>query len=429
MSRVQARRRRILAVLTAGMAAALLCAGCSSSSSSASTARSSGEVVHIFGWGDETAPADEGQAPQTYLKDAPEAAVEAINSNPSSKVKLTFTFCDTGSTPNGTATCAQQALSPTGCNGSPCTGAVDLGSQNENVAIPPLRAAGMPVVALDPDNVQVMDTPGVFCVDGTDQAAAPGLGYLLKVAGAHKVGIVGFQIPEITAIDQWMTGGIRDQGLTLNGNSNPAETDVNPQPAINAVMGNGADGFIYGGAYVGSVLKYVRSTYPNAKIAMPSYITAPTLLQGTPVSVTNGISVSAYQQPVSATQVPGVQQYLNETRGKVTPAFQSLSYSLLAWLSIHFIDNVASGISGSASTTSLLQAIKHAENVNMYGIMPPWSASQLGKDGAAACSPYHVFVAESLKNNLQVTDEPGVFRDSATGKVAYVDPGFKAPQG
>jgi hypothetical protein len=148
-----------------------------------------------------------------------------------------------------------------------------------------------------------------------------------------------------------------------------------------------------------------------------------------PASATNGIAVAAYQQPVTAVQVPGVRQYLTETQGAVTSAYKDFDYSLQSWLAIHFIANVAANISGSIDTTSLLQAIEHAENVNVYGIMPPWSASQLGKNGAAACSPYNVWVKESLKNNVQVTDEPGLFRDSTTGKVAYVDPGFKAPQG
>jgi ABC-type branched-subunit amino acid transport system substrate-binding protein len=430
MSRIQAGRRSALAAFAVGMTVVLLCAGCASSGNNAPTARSSdtAAVVHIFAWGDDTAPGDNGAPPQTYMKDVPEAAVEAINSNPDSKVKLTLTFCDTTSTPNGTATCAQKALSPTGCNGSPCAVAVDVQSFNENIAVPPLHAAGIPVVAVVPGSEQVIKTPGVFCMDGTDQAAEPGLAYLLKAAGAHKVGIVGFQIPEITVFDQWIEEGLRAQGLTLTGIQNPAEADVNMPPPISAVMGNGADGFIYGGAYIGAALKYVRSTYPKAKIAMPSYITAPASLQGIPVSVTNGVSVASYNQPVTA-HVPGAAQYLAEIRGKVAPAFKYYDLSLVTWLSIHFIANVAANISGSINRTSLLKAIEHAKNVNMYGIMPPWSASQLGKDGAAACSPYHVWVPDYLKNNLQVTDEPGVFRTSGTGQVAYVDPGFKAPRG
>jgi ABC-type branched-subunit amino acid transport system substrate-binding protein len=428
MSRFRTRRLSALAALA--VATALLC-GCGGPGHSAgSSGTTSGDrVVHLFAWGDDTAPADNGAPAQTYMRDVPEAAVKAINAARDNKVKMTVTFCDTTSTPNGTAACAREALSPTGCSGFKCTAAVDVQSFNENIAVPPLHAAGIPVVAVVPGSEQVIKTPGVFCIDGIDQAAEPGLAYLLKAAGARKVGIVGFQIPEIGQFDIWMEEGLRAQGLTLNGIRNPAEADVNVQPAITAVMGNGADGFIYGGAYIGNAIEYVRKTYPNAKIAMPSYITAPSSLTGIPASTTNGVLVSAYQQPVTATQVPGVRQYLAETRGKVAPAFKYYDLSLDTWLAVHFIANVASSVSGSIDRTSLLHAIEHANNVNMYGIMPPWSASQLGKDGAAACSPYHVWVPEYLKNNVQVTAEPGVFRDAGSGNVAYVDPGFNAPQG
>jgi hypothetical protein len=428
MSRFRAGWRCVLVALPVAMAAALLC-GCNSANDNAAAAVSSDRVVHIFAWGQETAPALGAlYVPETWMASAPEAAAKAVNANNGSKVKVTVTFCDTKFTADGSATCAQQALSPTGCSGFRCAVAVDELDLNEEVAVAALRAGGMPVVAPTPSSSQVFKTPDVFCLTGTSQAAEPGLGYLLRLAGAHKVGYVGIQEPEDAAIDQWISEGIRDNGLTLNGVQNPAETDPDQQPAIDAVMGNGADGLIYGGGYIGSALEYVRSTYPKAVIAMPSYLTDPSSLKGIPASVTNGVAVAAYQQPVTATKVPGVAQYLKETRGKVATAWQDFDYSLQAWLAVHFIANVAANISGSITSASLLKAIKHANNVNMDGIMPPWNASQLGKDGAAACSPYHVWVKEYLKNNVQVTSEPGVFLDSTTGKVAYVDSGFKAPR-
>jgi Periplasmic binding protein len=428
MSRFRVGWRSVLAALAVAMAAALLC-GCTSSSDNAAAAGSSDNVVHIFAWGQETAPAlGAAYAPETWMKSVPEAAAKAINADTASKVKVTVTFCDTKFTADGSATCAQQALSPTGCGGFRCTVAVDELDLNEEVAVAALKTGGMTIVAPTPSSSQVFTTPGVFCLTGTSQAAEPGLGYLLRLAGAHKVGYVGIQEPEDAAFDQWISQGIRDNGLTLNGVQNPAETDPDQQPAIDAVMGNAADGFIYGGGYIGPALEYMRSTYPKAKIAMPSYITDPSSLKGIPASVTNGVSVVAYQQPVTATKVPGVAQYLKETRGAVTAAWKDFDYSLQAWLAVHFIANVAGNVSGSITSASLLKAIKRANNVNMYGIMPPWNASKLGKDGAAACSPYHVWVKEYLNNNLQVTSEPGVFRDSTTGKVAYVDPGFKAPR-
>ena len=55
------------------------------------------------------------------------------------------------------------------------------------------------------------------------------------------------------------------------------------------------------------------------------------------------------------------------------------------------------------------------------------TASERGANGAVACSPYHAFAPEKLKDGLQVASPPGVFLDPLTGKTAYVDPGFTAP--
>jgi Periplasmic binding protein len=428
MALINTGRRSVLPAVAAGVTSVLMCVACGASGARSTDQASQARVVHIFAWGQETAPAlGAAYVPETWMKTVPMAAAKAINADPGSKVKVAITFCDTKFTANGSATCAQQALSPAGCNGFRCTVAIDELDLNEEVAVAALHKAGMPIVAPTPSNTQVFDTPDVFCLTGTSESAEPGLGYMLKAAGAHKIGFLGLQEPEQAAIQRWITKGISDNGLTLNPVQNLPGTDPNQQPAINAVMGNGADGFIYGGAYIAPAIQYVRSTYPKAKIAMPSYITDPSSLKGIPAAATNGISVAAYQQPVTATKIPGIAQYLTETKGAVTAAYKNFDYSLQAWLAVHFIANVAANVAGSLSSASLLQAIKHANDVNMYGIMPPWNASKLGKAGAVACSPYNVWVQESLKNDLQVTSEPGVFRSSLTGKVEYVDPGFKAP--
>jgi hypothetical protein len=428
-------RRTVLTAAAVGLLVALLCvwvggASANASARSSNSAKhSSKKVIHIFGWGQETAPAIGAAYPaEPWMQTVPEAAAKAINATRGSNVKVTFTFCNSKLTPTGSATCAQQAVSRTGCNGSPCTVAIDELDLDETIAVESLQKSGIPIIAPTPSSTQVYSAPHTYCLTGTSEAAEPGMGYLLKVAGAHKVGIVGVQLPTTTQIDQLFTKGIRQQGLTVNGIQNGAPTDPNVQPAISSVMANGADGFIYDGSFPGPAVQYVRSTYPHAKIAMPSFITDPAQLQSIPASATNGIAVAAYQQPVTATKVPGIAQYLKETKGAVTPGYKDFDYTLQTWLAMHFIANVAATIHGNVGKSSLLSAIKHADNVNMYGIMPPWNASQLGKHGAVACSPYHVWVKESLKNNLQVTSEPGVFRDSKTGKVAYVDPGFKAPK-
>ena len=107
--------------------------------------------------------------------------------------------------------------------------------------------------------------------------------------------------------------------------------------------------------------------------------------------------------------------------------FRHFDFVVLTWLGIHFIANVADTTSGPVTKASMLQALKTAKNINMYGLVPPWTSADRGTGGATACSPYHLDVPEALQDGIQIANNPGVFVDSLTGKVAYVDPGFTAP--
>jgi hypothetical protein len=193
-------------------------------------------------------------------------------------------------------------------------------------------------------------------------------------------------------------------------------------------MGGGSDGLVLIITFAGTAIKYAQSAYKGVKIAMPSFVIQPGLLSGLSNSATNGIGVSAWSQPATAKSVPGVSRYWKEAGSAAGSTYNYYDNSVLGWLGIHFIANVASTISGPITKSSILKALKSASNVDMYGVMPPWNASKRGKRGAVPCSPYHVFVPETLQNGLQVATYRGVFLDPLTGKTAYVDPGFKAPR-
>jgi hypothetical protein len=425
----------VLAVVAVVAVAAAGCGSSSHSSTSATTGTSSSSsstsgkpVVRVFGFGFLTAPAAGGAIPtQTYMTADPQAAAKAINADPSSKVSVQYTFCDTKFTPTGSQACARQATSPTGCNGKPCTVAFDVVDLSDNLSVPPISATGMPIVGMDVNTPQAQDAPNEFCLTGALISAQRGLGYVMNHLGAHKVGIVGFTTPEAEALNMWTEEGLHAQGLSVSGATIIPLTTPNPAPAINTVMGGNADGIIFIGQNIGVAIKYARSAYKGVKAGLPGYDIQPELLNGLPLPATDGIGVSSWAQPLSATSVPGVAQYWKEAGTAAGPLFKYYDNDILAWLGIHFIANVANTISGSVDKASMLAALKSANNVNMYGIMPPWNASARGTNGAVPCSPYHVFVPETIQGGHQVADEPGVFRDPLNGKVLYVDPGFKTP--
>jgi hypothetical protein len=425
------------------IAAAAVTAGCSSSTSAPSTgsvqstasgsaSASSGigsgsgkRVVHVFAFGVETAPALGGAFPtQTYEIAVPTAAAKVINADPASKISIQYTFCDTKFTATGSQGCARQATSPTGCAGSPCDVAFDLDDITDNLSVPAIGANGMPIVGTVVNTPQALDTPNDFCITGGPNSVQQGLGYVLKLEGAHKVGLIMYTSPLAQAFLDWAAQGIRANGLTVNGQQIPPVTAVDNGPSIDTVLGGGGDGLWFNVTNVGGALKYVESSYKNAKVALAGYQIQPGLFNGLPSAMTEGVGVAAWAQPLTATNVMGVAQYWKEVGSAAGPLFKYYDDSLLVWLGIHFIANVAGTISGTIDKASMLTALESAKNVDMYGVMPPWSAAERGTNGAIACSPYHAFVPETLKDGLQVATHPGVFLDPLTAKTAYVDPGF-----
>jgi hypothetical protein len=437
-------RRRTLGVRLGAallVAATAVTAGCNSSSSTTSTRSGSGvasasagsgagsgkQVLRVFGWGVETAPALGGEfPPQTYLTTVPQAVTKVINANPSSKVTIQFTFCDTKFTATGSLQCAQQATSPTGCSGSPCDVAIDLDDITDNLSVPAIGAKGLPIVGTVVNSPQALDTPDDFCITGGPNSVQQGLGYVLKSEGAHKVGLIMYTSPLAQPFINWAAQGAHANGLTVGGQQSPSVTAVDNSPTIDAVLAGGGDGLWFNVTNIGGALKYVETTFKNAKVAFAGYQVQPGLFNGFPNSMTAGVGVAAWAQPLTATSIPGVAQYWKEVGSAAGSLFKYYDNSLLVWLGLHFIANVADTISGPISEASMLTALKSAQNVNMYGVMPPWTASARGTNGAISCSPYHVFVPETLKNGIQEATHPGVFLDPLTGKTAYADPGAAA---
>ena len=415
-----------VAVVTAGCGSSRPAAGTGSGPSAASAAGK--RVVHVFGFGVETAPALGGAFPvQTYMTSVATATANAINADPAGKVSIDYTFCDTKFTPTGLQQCARQALSPTGCGGSPCDVAFDIDDITDNLSVPEMGAGGIPIVGTVVNTPQALSTPNDFCITGGPNSVQQGLGYVLRSEGAHKVGLIMYTSLLATPLIGWAAEGIRANGLTVGGQQTVPVTAVDVGPSIDTVLGGGGNGLWFNVTNVGGALKYAENAYKQAKVAFAGYQIQPGLFGALPTALTNGIGVAAWAQPLTATNIPGVAQYEKEVGSAAGSLFKYYDNTLLEWLGIHFVANVAHTISGTVDKGSMLKAMQSAKNVNMYGVMPPWTASGRGANGAVACSPYHVFVPEMLKDGLQLATPPGVFVDPLTGKTAYVDPGFTAP--
>jgi hypothetical protein len=423
--------KKFLALSVRALAVGSLVAG--SLLAVASTAgAASKRTLYIFGYGFYTEPAVGAAFPaQKPMKLVPAAVVNDFNKT-HANFKANYTFCDTQDTGTGSQACARQAASPTGCSGHPCDVAFDIVDLADVDSVPLLGQEGLPIVGMDVNSDQAIDTPNMFCITGTLKAVDEGLGAVLKNEGVTKVGAIAFITPSDQEEQTWLEAGFKAQGIAVAGYQNVPITQVDMSSTVSSVLTGGANGLVPATANTGTgtAIEYAKSTYPNVKIALPSYNFSPAFVGGVPESELDGMGISAWSEPITALKVPGVKQYWDEIGHTFTLAssFRYEDNSLLMWLGTKFMINVAATVHGSFSKESMLKALKSAKNINMYGVMPPYTSANRGKNGAVACSPYDVNVQETVVNGLQSADHLGVFSNPVTGKTVYVDPGFKAPK-
>jgi hypothetical protein len=218
--------------------------------------------------------------------------------------------------------------------------------------------------------------------------------------------------------------------LSVAGEQIIPQSTASPNATIDSVMTGGADGLVDAVVGpVGSALQYAETTYPGVKIALPLIVATPSFFAGVPGSVIKGVGVSAISEPPSATMIPGIAKWRAEGGVAATakgPSWANFAFTPLEWLAVHFIANVGDTVTGTISKKTMMRAFDKASNINMYGIVPPFNASAMGKAGALPCSPYNEIVAENLHSNgVAYADNPGTFVNAKTGKIEYVDPGIK----
>ncbi len=443
MRRALGRRLLGLMAISAVLAVAVSACGSSSTKTSAATSVASAgtpgstttaktgvkPVVHVFGLGVETSPALGALFPAfTEATTEPNVAAKAIDASASSKVKVDYTFCDTKAEASGTVACAKQAASPTACDGNPCDVAIQVGDPNDDLSAPLLSKEGIPTVNVDVGTTQAASSPGEFCINSGGATTYSGLGYVMKKEGATKVGVMSVDRPDAQQDQDNIVNAAKAQGLEVTGQQIIPQSTVSPNATIESVMTGGANGLIDAVVGpVGAAFQYAKQTYPGVHLAIPLIEVAKSFFAGVPSSVLNGVGVSAVSEPSSASTIPGIKMWKAEGGLKATtPAWRHFDFSVLEWLAMHFIANVADTNTSKISPASMMAAFKAAHNINMYGIVPPFNASQMGKDGALPCSPYNVIVADTLHNDgVQYADNPGVFVNAKTGATEYVDPGFK----
>jgi ABC-type branched-subunit amino acid transport system substrate-binding protein len=123
-------------------------------------------------------------------------------------------------------------------------------------------------------------------------------------------------------------------------------------------------------------------------------------------STANGLTaVSDFPDSVTSTSFAGIRTFqaqMNHASAHGVANAGKKFWTPLAldtWLSVYAVDHVGETIRGSVTSHSLLAALRKAKNVNLFGVVPPWSPSVRGPAGNATISnPWFYFL--EVKNGL-----------------------------
>ncbi len=92
--------------------------------------------------------------------------------------------------------------------------------------------------------------------------------------------------------------------------------------------------------------------------------------------------VGAYPPVGAVAEYPGLARFAKEMDAAATAGNKDAkirnSSNLRAWLSVHAVAQVAKGVTGEITPSSLLAAFGTAKDVDLFGILPAWTPSAKG---------------------------------------------------
>jgi ABC-type branched-subunit amino acid transport system substrate-binding protein len=120
--------------------------------------------------------------------------------------------------------------------------------------------------------------------------------------------------------------------------------------------------------------------------------------------------IGASLPPVSATNLPGIQQYRKEMQAEQNSGDSAASLSRVdettevTWLAIHAIAKVTA-TSKNTTAAGVTSALATAKNIDLMGLIPPWTPSTTGAAPLTRLNSQTVYIL-TIKNGELVLAQP-----------------------
>ncbi|WP_165818275.1 ABC transporter substrate-binding protein [Frankia canadensis] len=314
-----------------------------------------------------------------YGVSAVKAAAAAVNAKGGINGKqIEIKVCNENNNPNDAVKCARQAVA------NHSVAVVGSFSTSGHQITQTLSKAGIPLVGFNPITPADYACATCYGFDAGSTLAFAGLPGALRASGAKTVTTLSLDLASAAANVAAVEQAAKAAGLRTAAVVKVGATSTDLAPAVQAVVQSRADAAV-------SVLPAEQTL---AFIKAADQARAPFtfgVVDGQIQSVLSQIHgsqddhllvVGAYPPLDATARYPGLKQFAAEldAQGRTgdKDAATRDSSSVRAWLSVHAVAQVAAGITGDITSTSLNDAFKTAKNIDLYGIQPAWTPSAKG---------------------------------------------------
>jgi ABC-type branched-subunit amino acid transport system substrate-binding protein len=393
-SGIPARLRRV--TLFVAVFAATLSTGVALSSARATRASAAAaSPVKVLIYGDITVSAGVESYSQFYPQ--AEAAIDSANASGGiNGHHIDVVLCDTKEQPSVAIACVKSAIK------KGVVAAISSESILEPQVVGPLEAAHIPLIGDILNSPQGSDYKAAYCVNSGAAGDFEGAAVVGKKLGIKTMGFIApGGTPQTSSFDTAFTAALKEYGINVN-ISNPAVTETNWTAAAESA-GAGAQGiFLVSPGPAVAFAQQIKTALPKINLIVVSSVST---FGRFPDSL-NGTNAIGWNEPPTATKVPGIQRYLASIK-KYDPKANKTDIGVLVWAGADLFARAARTISGPVTAKSLIAAMNKLKNFPMYGVTPNYTTSHRGALAGDFCASNTTVVPMKFKNGLLYADSTG----------------------
>jgi ABC-type branched-subunit amino acid transport system substrate-binding protein len=319
--------------------------------------------------------------PENYA--SAEAAALAVNKRGGiGGHPLQVIYCNEMDDPNQDITCARQAASD---HVIATVGDNMLGGGSYTGI---MEAEKIPNIGTEAETPAEFTSPSMFLLDGGTLSNFAAAVVAVKQAGYTKIASAPIAITAGETATAFIKSGVVKAGLKYVGTVQMPETTTDYSPIVANLAATGAQA-VFVDAAAGQIEEVAKAAPSNGYTGALVY-TAQSIganqLSSHPLGASTAKALVASAFPPPTENTPAIKRYNAElnaaARAGVTNANIRDANGMQAWLAVQVVERVGDSIKGAINNVTLGAALRAAHDINLGGVIPPWTPDKPGPSAA-----------------------------------------------